>query len=377
MTPSIKTYKVCATCIMDSTDTQITFDSKEVCSYCNSFENVKSKHLTQANLSEQNLIARINQIKKETRKNEYDCIMGVSGGVDSSYVAYLAKKYGLRTLAVHFDSGWNSDLAVKNIENIVKKLGIDLHTFVCDWEEMKDLQISFLKASLPNCDIPQDHAIVAGLFKVANENNIKYLLSGSNLSTEFILPKSWGYISTDYKHIKTVQKKFGTMPLKKYPHFSFFRFYVYNRFINPIKYFYILNHINYNKFEAKNILAEQFGWRDYGGKHYESQFTKFFQAYYLPEKFGFDKRKAHLSSLIVSGQISREEAMIEMQKPLYDIQSLKQDKMYVAKKLGLTEHQLDEIIASEPKSHLDYPSNEKLIMLFQNSLIKLRNVLKK
>ena len=377
MTPSNKTYKICTTCIMDSTDPLIVFDSSGVCSYCRSFETVKNKYLTPANLSEQNLIARINQLKKETRKSEYDCIMGVSGGVDSSYVAYLSKKYGLRTLAVHFDSGWNSELAVKNIENITKKLGIDLHTFVCDWEEMKDLQLSFLKASLPNCDIPQDHAIVAGLFKVARENKIKYLLSGSNLSTEFILPKSWGYISTDYKHIKAVQKKFGSRSLKKYPHFSFFRFYIYNQFINPVKYFYILNHINYNKFEAQKILSEELGWRDYGGKHYESQFTKFFQAYYLPEKFGFDKRKAHLSSLIVSGQISREEALAEMEKPLYEQQALKQDKMYIAKKLGLTEQQFDDIIASEPKSHHDYPNNEKLINSFQNTLIKLKNVLKK
>lgn len=377
MTAIIKKVKVCRNCIMDQTDPDITFDHSGLCSYCLGYEKIKEKYFTKANLEEKNLIALINHIKYQTRKSEYDCIMGVSGGVDSSYVAYLSKKYNLRTLAVHFDSGWNSDLAVKNIENITRKLGIDLHTFVCDWEEMKDLQLSFLKASVPNCDIPQDHAIVAGLFKVARENKIKYLLSGSNLTTEYVLPKAWGYISTDYKHIKAIQKEFGKLKLKKYPHFSFFRFYVYHRFIYPINYFYILNHINYNKFEAKKVLMNELGWRDYGGKHYESQFTKFFQAYYLPEKFGFDKRKAHLSSLIVSGQITREEALKEMEQPLYTPEVLKQDKAYVAKKLGITEQELDQIIALKPKSHFEYPNNSQLISLFQNTLLKLKGLIKK
>lgn len=348
---------------MDTSDPDISFDSDGICSHCRQYDELVRDQVDRANRGERQaeLKAIVERIKTAGSGREYDCIMGLSGGVDSSYVAYMANKLGLRPLAVHFDSGWNSELAVHNIENIVKKLGIDLHTFVVDWEEMRDLQLAFFKASVANCDIPTDHAFPAVLYREAAKHRIKYILSGTNHATEFILPKAWGHTSGDKRHLVDVQKKFGTIRLRSYPTIGFFAQYVYYPYIRRIRTVRLLNYIPYNKAEAKRIISEKLGWRDYGGKHHESVFTRFFQGYYLPTKFGYDKRRAHLASLINSGQMTRAEALVELERPTYDPAQQLEDKVFVAKKLGVTPAELDAIFAQPNRSYSDFASSDRLL----------------
>ena len=348
---------------MDTTDPDITFNEQGVCNHCQRYDLMVRDVVDRATRGErlQELDAMVERIKAAGKGKDYDCIMGLSGGVDSSYVAYTAKRLGLRPLAVHFDSGWNSELAVNNIENIVKRLGIDLYTHVVNWEEMRDLQLAFFKASVANCDIPTDHAFPAILLGQAARHGIKYVLSGANYATEFILPSAWGYQSGDQRHLKDIHKKFGQAPLREYPTIGFFKQYIWYPYIRGIKTVKPLNYLPYNKFDAKQVITQELGWRDYGGKHYESIFTRFFQGYYLPTKFGYDKRLAHLSSLIKSGQLSREAALEELQRPTYDPELQAEDKKFVAKKLGVSVSELDEIFARPRKDYTDYASNKKLL----------------
>lgn len=355
-------YQACIRCVMDTTDPQITFNSEGLCSHCQRYDGMVRDIVKKADSGERRsaLESIVNQIKASGRNNEYDCIMGLSGGVDSSYVAYTAKQLGLRPLAVHFDSGWNSELAVNNIENIVTKLSIDLHTHVVDWEEMRDLQLAFFKASVANCDIPTDHAFPAILYREAAKHGIKYILSGSNYATEFILPSAWGYQSGDLKHLKDIHRRYGKVKLRNYPTIGFLQQYLWYPYVRGIKTVKPLNFLPYNKAEAKKLIINELGWRDYGGKHYESVFTRFFQGYYLPVKFGYDKRLAHLSSLINAGQMTREEAVEELALPTYDRQLQENDKEFVAKKLGVGTHELEEIFQLPNKEYSDYASNAKL-----------------
>lgn len=355
-------YQACIRCVMDTTDPQITFNGEGLCSHCQRYDGMVRDIVKKADSGERRseLQRIVNQIKASGRNNEYDCIMGLSGGVDSSYVAYTAKQLGLRPLAVHFDSGWNSELAVNNIENIVTKLSIDLHTHVVDWEEMRDLQLAFFKASVANCDIPTDHAFPAILYREAAKHGIKYILSGSNYATEFILPSAWGYQSGDLKHLKDIHRKYGKIKLRNYPTIGFLQQYLWYPYVRGIKTVKPLNFLPYNKAAAKKLIINELGWRDYGGKHYESVFTRFFQGYYLPVKFGYDKRLAHLSSLINAGQMTREEAVEELALPTYDRQLQENDKEFVAKKLGVGTHELEEIFQLPNKEYSDYASNAKL-----------------
>ncbi|MPT38329.1 MAG: N-acetyl sugar amidotransferase [Achromobacter sp.] len=358
-----RAYQRCTSCVMDTTDPDITFNEQGVCNHCQRYDLMVRDVVDRATRGErlQELDAMVERIKAAGKGKDYDCIMGLSGGVDSSYVAYTAKRLGLRPLAVHFDSGWNSELAVNNIENIVKRLGIDLYTHVVNWEEMRDLQLAFFKASVANCDIPTDHAFPAILLGQAARHGIKYVLSGANYATEFILPSAWGYQSGDQRHLKDIHKKFGQAPLREYPTIGFFKQYIWYPYIRGIKTVKPLNYLPYNKFDAKQVITQELGWRDYGGKHYESIFTRFFQGYYLPTKFGYDKRLAHLSSLIKSGQLSREAALEELQRPTYDPELQAEDKKFVAKKLGVSVSELDEIFARPRKDYTDYASNKKLL----------------
>ena len=308
----------------------------------------------------------LDTIRKSGQGRPYDCILGLSGGVDSSWLAYKSREWGLRPLLFHVDAGWNSEIAQKNIENIVKKLGYDLFTYVVDWEEIRDLQRAYLESSLANQDVPQDHVFFAVLFKKTQEMGIKYWLSGSNLSSESILPRAWGYSAMDSIQLRAIHKRFGNIPLKSYLTLSFWeycRFYTSLRFFGGVQSFAPLDLMPYNVSEAKRILAEEFGWKDYGKKHYESRFTKLFQAYYLPVKFGYDKRKAHLSSLIVSGEITRKEALAELEKPLYDEASLAEDRAFVLKKLGYTEGEWKKIMALPVKTYKDYPNFGRLVRI--------------
>lgn len=351
------TYRMCTRCIMDTTDPDIQFDENGVCNHCRKLE-----RRMQVLLSEEELPAALDclvkKIKAKGKGKEYDCIIGVSGGVDSTYVAYLVKQLGLRPLAVNMDNGWNSELAVSNIEKALNKLDIDLYTYVLEWEEFKDLQIAFLKASTPDSEIPTDHAIWAVLYQAAAERDIPYVILGDNLVTEGIMPRSWAYGYLDWRYIKSVHREFGKAELEKFPHISLFDWYFYYRFVKRIERIYILSYIPYNKQEVTRIVEEELGWRPYGGKHYESIYTRFLQGYILPRKFNIDKRKAHLSALIMSDQITREEALAEMERPPYAGYEVEEDMEYVLEKLEFTEDEFEEIMSLPLRTHRDYPTHE-------------------
>lgn len=353
-------YQMCSRCIMDTTDPWIEFDENGVCNHCHYFDNNVVPNWFPNEEGQAKLEAMIEEIKAYGKDKEYDCIIGLSGGVDSSYLAVKTVEWGLRPLVVHVDAGWNSELAVKNIEQIVTKLGLDLITHVVDWEEMQDLQLAFLRSNLANQDVPQDHAYFAALYKYAVDAKIKYVISGSNYATESILPQAWGYDAMDIKHLTSIHKKFGKKKLKTFPRIGFLDFNVYYPYIWQMKVLAPLNFMPYSKSVAIDFLEREYGWRYYGGKHYESRWTRFFQAHYLPEKFGYDKRKAHLASLVVAGEISRETALQELEKPLYTDNELAEDKAFVAKKLGITVQDLEGMIAAPPRIYTEFPNNEEL-----------------
>ena len=302
-------YQICTRCVMDTSDPEITFDADGVCNHCVEFEQVTSKFWFPNEKGAQTLAAQIQQIKADGKGKDYDCIIGLSGGVDSSYLALKAHEWGLRPLVMHVDAGWNSELAVSNIEKIVKHCGYELHTHVVDWSEMKDLHLAFLRAAIPNQDVPQDHAFFANLYRFATENRVKWVLTGGNLATESIFPKSWHGSAMDAINLRAIHRKFGSRKLKQYKTISFLQYYLYFPFIKGMRTFRPLNFMPYDKEQAIQELESKIGWRSYGRKHGESIFTKFFQNHYLPMKFGYDKRRPHLSSLIVSGQMSRVQAM--------------------------------------------------------------------
>lgn len=371
-------YKMCTTSVMDTSDIEITFDDEGVCNHVTEYRKWEKEVKLDPTQAAAALEKMVQMLKKEGEGKDYDCIMGLSGGVDSSYLSYYATKIlGLRPLVVHVDTGWNSELAVNNIQNIVERLGLDLHTLVIDWEEMRDLQLSFFKASIANLDIPQDHAFIASLYQEAKKYGIKYILNGGNMATESILPNSWGYDASDPLHLTSIHEKFGSVKLKSYPIYTNFKKLFYYPFVTRMETLRPLELIDYNKNEAKKLLMEQLGWRDYGGKHYESKFTKFFQAHYLPHKFGFDKRKAHTSSLIVSGQLTRIEALEELKLPLYDPIELEEDKLYFAKKLGVSIEEFERIMALPPTFYTDYPNSEKLYSSLKKTIKPLVKIVKK
>lgn len=358
-------YRICTKCVMDTNDPEINFDSEGVCNHCRSFE---ASHVKRPPVykRQHQLELLISQMRASGRNGDYDCVIGMSGGVDSSYLAHLAVELNLRPLAVHVDAGWNSELAVRNVEVLVKNLNIDLFTFVVDWEEMRDLQVAFLRSGVANQDIPQDHAFAAAVLRVASDRKIRWILTGANWATESILPTAWGHNARDLRHLKAISRRFGKLRLRKYPTLSFFQRHVYYPYVRRIRKVKLLNHIDYNKAAAMEVLKREHGWRYYGGKHYESRYTKFFQGYYLPVKFGFDKRRAHLSSLVVSGQMTRDQAISELKKELYPAEQLKEDRAYVIKKLGLTEAEFSAIEKGPNRSYCDYPSNESLLRLKEN-----------
>jgi N-acetyl sugar amidotransferase len=372
----MRAYQECTRCLMDTSDPSISFDEKGVCNYCNHFDNVQSKYWYRGEEGKKKLTEIVNKIKAYGKGKEYDCILGLSGGVDSSYLAYLGTQLGLRILAVHVDAGWNSDMAVKNIQSICEKLKIDLITEVIDWETMQDVQRAFFRARVINQDIPQDHAFFAALYRYAVKNRIKYVLHGGNISTESVLPEGWkGYNALDKTHLKGVFKKYGEKSLKKYPLIGFWKSHVIYPFIHRLKVVSLLDYIDYNKKEALATLKEKIGWNEYGAKHHESRFTKFHQCYYLPARFGIEKGKAHLSSLIISGQLSKEQAREDLKKLYYSEKDLTEDKEYVAKKLNISMKEFEDIMNQSPGRHEDYPSEISLYKKFDriiSSLIRFR-----
>lgn len=347
-------YQICTKCVMDTSSSIISFDKDGVCNFCKEYKELADITINRpASVKQEELQTLVSKIKEEGKGKPYDCIIGLSGGVDSSYVAYLVKELGLRPLAVHFDNGWNSELAVKNIENILNACGFDLQTYVANWDEFRDLQVAYLKASVIDIEVLSDHMIVATLYKLASKYKVDYIIGGTNVSTEAILPSDWVYRKTDLVNLLNIHKKFGKVPLKKYPKIGFFQRMYYNEFKN-IRFVEILNLVPYNKHDAKKLIIDKFGWRDYGGKHYESNWTKFYQGYILPKKFGVDKRKAHLATLINSGQLTREEALAELAKPSLPPDEEKQLVEYVCVKLGLSLEEFNRIMSEKPIPHQFY-----------------------
>lgn len=359
-------YQICIKCVMDTTDKNITFNEKGVCSHCRSYESlIETTWDVERHVMNNDLEKLFEHIKKSKGNSKYDCIIGLSGGVDSSYIAFLAKKYKLTPLCVHLDNGWNSELATNNIHNIIDICNFDLHTHVINWSEFRELQKAFFKANVIDLELLSDHAISGVIMKLAKKYNIKHILSGANYSTEYIMPKSWVHRKLDLTNIKSINMAFGTQKLKTFPMVSTLK-HVINMYLLGYKVHKPLNLFNYNKSEAKTTLIKEFEWKDYGGKHYESIFTKFYQAHILPKKFNVDKRRAHLSSLIVSGQMTREEAIKELSLPLYDEAELLQDEEFVLKKLNFTKNWFDTYLKESEIPHLSYKSDQKIYNLLEN-----------
>ena len=347
-------YQMCNRCVMDTTDPEIVFDEQGECSHCKKFDSVTKARWFPNEEGSQKLKTMIDGIKQRGKGKEYDCIIGLSGGVDSSYLALILKEYDLRPLVVHVDAGWNSELAVYNIEQVVKYCGYDLHTHVMDWEEIRDLQVAYLKSGIANQDVVQDHAFFASLYHFAVKNNISTVISGGNIATESVFPRSWHHAAMDAINLKAIHKKFGSLKLKQYKTISFLAYYFYYPFLRGMTVVRPLNFMPYHKENAIQVLKEVVGYKEYGRKHGESRFTKFFQNYYLPEKFNMDKRKPHLASQILSGEISREQALIELDKPLYKEFELKEDIAYISKKLGIGVDELEQLVQSKGYAYSEF-----------------------
>jgi N-acetyl sugar amidotransferase len=350
---------------MDTSDSNITFDARGWCDYCNNYYTNILPHWHTDEKGQAEIQRQAEAVRNAGKGRDHDCLLGISGGVDSSYLAWLAKeKLGLRPLIFHVDAGWNSQQAVHNIEKIVDALKLDLHTEVINWQEMKDLQLAFFKAQVPHLDTPQDHCFFAALYNFAAKHGFKYILNGGNYSTECVRePLEWHYHASDLRQLRDIHSKFGTRPLKTFPQSDIFTYKLYYRFIRGVRVLRPLNHFPYHKEQAMQFLVDKFGWQRYAHKHYESRFTRFYEGYWLPTKFGFDKRRAHFSSLILTGQMTREEALEKIAKPAYDESTIGQDFEYIATKLDISVDELRALHDGPNKSYRDYKSRMPMIQL--------------
>ena len=364
---TVNNFKECNFCLMDESVKGISFDNYGQCNFCKSAKIRLSNEVYYNDKTE--LEKLVSKIKKDGANKEFDCVIGISGGVDSSYVAYIVKKLGLRPIAVHLDNGWNTDLSISNINNLLDNLGIELITHVIDWEEFKDLQIAFLRSSIANAEIPTDHAIGAILYKTAIEHNIKYILHGGNISTESIMPSNWMESNLDLNLLKTIHKRFGSKKLKTYPQMGLLKMGYYT-FFKKIKFIGILNYYDYKKEEAIETLENEMNWKKYESKHFESIFTRWFQGYFLIKKFKIDKRKAHLSSLIADGQMTREEGKEILSKPPYKPEDAENDTAYIKKKLNISDTEMENILSADIKNDLNYSFTRKYLDLI-NPFLKL------
>jgi N-acetyl sugar amidotransferase len=358
---------------MDTSDPGIIFDENNVCNYCNTLNpTYQQKHLQHTSDIEKQLQSSANLIKKRAGSNKYHCVLGLSGGVDSSFTADLiVNKLKLNPLIVHFDNGWNSPVAVENIKKIISKLKLDMLTYVIDWDEFKDLQRAFLYASVLDIEMLTDNAIYGSLIKIAKKHNIKCIVSGENFTTESGLPAAWRWEKLDAKNIREIHRLFGDKKLKSFPIYGPIQF-LLDRIFSGIYYFYPLNIIQYSKTQAMNLIKNEYNWQYYGGKHYESLFTKFYQAYILPTKFLVDKRRTHLSSLIRNAEITRDTALQELNRPLYETQELIQDKEYILKKLNFSEEEFNQLMLTKPKAHTDYASDLNKLLFIKKAARKFK-----
>jgi len=358
-----KEYRICNRCVMDTTATEIYFDENGFCNFCSDFLAKIQKHDNKLTF---NIDGLLKKIKNDGKGKQYDCIIGVSGGVDSSYVLYLAVKLGLRPLAVHLDNGWNSELAVHNISTLVNSLGVDLHTHVIDWEENRDLQLSFFKSNVIDIEMLMDNAMLKLNYMMAKKYGLHYILSGSNSATEgMAMPSTWNHLKFDKKNIISIHKKFGKLKIRTHPLISI-RQYILYEYLYKIKWVSFLDYFEYNKNDALDILIKEVGYKPYPYKHYESVFTRFYQAYILPKKFGIDKRKLHLSTLIISKQMSRENALDLLKKSPYPDNTLESaDYEFILKKMGFSKNEFDKYISEKPVRHEIYGSEKWLWVLLK------------
>lgn len=359
------TREICSNCVMDTSDSQIVFDENGVCDHCNGFYKHVKPNWDTGEKGKEKLAAIVKKIKEDGKGRDFDCIMGMSGGADSSYMLHLAvKEFGLRPLVFHVDGGWNSELAVKNIQVLVDGLNLDLFTEVINWEEMKNFQLAFFKAGVPHLDIPQDHAFIATLYNFADKYKIKYILNGGNFSTECVRnPMEWLYYGTDMRQLHDILDRFGTIPMKTYPFSSVLRHKIYLKYIRGINVVKPLNYRPFIKDEAMDFLKKEYGWTPYPQKHFESRFTRFYEGYWLPERFGFDTRKVQYSSLILTEQMTRDEALELLKKPAIDPETARKEFEFVANKLEITVEELDSYFKMTLKSYKDYKNSEKLFVL--------------
>jgi N-acetyl sugar amidotransferase len=357
-----RSYQICTSCVMDTTDSLIIFDDQGVCDHCNTFKNVTLPSWDTGERGHAQLAALVDCIKREGQGKHFDCIIGMSGGIDSSYLTYIAKeKMGLRPLVFHVDAGWNSQIAVNNIERLIDGLGLDLFTEVIDWQEMRDLQLAFFKSGVSHIDTPQDHAFFATMYKFATQHNVKYILTGANLSTECIRnPIEWMYYQSDSRQLKDIHRQFGSRPLKTFPVTSILWHKIWLPYFKGIKVVRPLNMVPYIKEEAKQLLMDRFGWQPYPQKHFESRFTKFYESYWLPKRFGYDVRRVQYSSLIVTGQMTRDEAMELLKKPNYDESTIRQEIEFVANKLGISPDELNGFMELPKRTYKDYKNQRQI-----------------
>lgn len=368
-------YQMCTRCIMDTSDPEITFDKQGVCSNCHSFDTLLGTAWFPNAEGQRRLQDTLKAIRETRHGQKYDCILGLSGGVDSSYLALRAKEWDLRPLVVHVDAGWNSEQANANVNAIVNYCNWDLHTTTINWNEMKDLQLAYLKSGISNQDVPQDHAFFASLYHFATSNGIRYILSGGNIATEGVFPAAWHGSAMDAINLKAIHQRYGNLPLFNYPTISFFQYYVWYPFIKKMRTIRPLNYMKYIKKEAILELEETVGYKRYDKKHGESRFTRLFQNYYLPTRFGMDKRRPHLSSLILSNQITREDALNELSFPLYDPDDLQEDLNYVCNKLEITSETFDKFLQLPIRSHTDFRNwnhRRDIIKFIQNMMERVR-----
>lgn len=368
-------YIVCKQCVMDNTDIGISFDEDGVCDHCKDFENTMKLNSNIVNRNKKNLEEIIQKIKVDGKDKNFDCILGLSGGLDSSYLLHLAvKEFGLRPLVFHVDGGWNTEAAVHNINVMINKLELDLYTEVINWEEMKDFQLAFFKSGVPHLDIPQDHAFIATLYHFAYKNDIKYILNGGNISTEGVqYPMLWFYYGTDMLHINDIREKFGISKMDSYPFSSIYWHKIYLRYIKGIRVVKLLNDINYIKSDAVSLLEKEYNWKSFTQKHFESRFTKFLEGYWLPMRFGFDTRKAQYSSLILTGQMTRDEAIERLKIPAYDPATIEDEFNYIATKLGIKSEELRHYFTMPKKYYWNY-KNQQNIFRFGAKVLHLLDI---
>lgn len=370
----MRDYQVCVNCVMDTSDANIQFDSNGVCDHCNTYFTKIQPFWHTDERGSNKLKQLVEKIKKNGKGNQFDCMMGMSGGIDSSFLLHkMVTEFDLKPLVFHVDAGWNSQIAVNNIEKLVDGLGLDLYTEVINWEEIKDLQLAFFKSGVPHIDVPQDHAFFATMYKFASKYKVKTILTGGNYSTECVRnPLEWMYYQSDSIQLKDIHKKFGKLKLVDYPVTNILWHKLWLPYIKGIKLYRPLDFIPYNKDEAMQTLVDIYGYQKYPQKHFESRFTRFYEGFWLPKRFGYDTRRVQYSSLILTNQMTREEALNNLKLPVYTEEQIKEDFEFISNKLGIHVDELWSYFYAPKKTFQDYKSQQNIYNIGASILRLLR-----